>query len=331
VLADSLVGDLGIQLLHFSGPHGSSKEGHTDTMVMLSLQPRIEVYEDGRRVPAAPRLPLLSSAYLSDEIIVEKHFTPERKNYGEREQVTHTLYLYEGEPVRTTWRVAGQRFNGWVREGHLWIVPQSMPHTSSFRGPHGGVMLSFGNSQLERHIGPLMCGGRIELAPKFNLKDGQLAHILHGLEAVAEDGPAADALVGELLVNAACIRLATRHAVSKLKPAPRRGGMPAARLKRVLEYINANLGKNITLFELASIANMSLYYFAVLFRQSTGLSPHKYLLNQRIERSKGLLCDRKRSVLDVGLQVGFEHQNNFARAFRRVMGVSPTEYRRDYL
>jgi AraC family transcriptional regulator len=76
---------------------------------------------------------------------------------------------------------------------------------------------------------------------------------------------------------------------------------------------------------------MSLYYFAVLFRQSTGLSLHKYLLNRRIERSKVLLCDLERSVLDVGLQVGFEHQNNFARAFRRVVRVSPTEYRRDYL
>jgi AraC family transcriptional regulator len=296
-----------------------------------SHQPRIEVYEEGRRVPAAPRLPLLSSAYASDEIILEKHFTAQAESYNEREQTTHTLFLYKGAPVRTTWRVAGQQFKGWVRAGHLWIVPQCMPHTSCFRGPHGGVLLSFGNSQLERHIGPLMYGGRIELAPRFNLKDDQLAHILHGLEAVAEDGPVADALVGELLVSAACIRLATRYAVSRLKSAPRLGGMPAARLKRVLEYINANLGKNITLFELASVANMSLYYFAVLFRQSTGLSPHKYLLNQRIERSKVLLRDPGRSVLDIGLQVGFEHQNNFARAFRRVMGVSPTEYRRDYL
>jgi AraC family transcriptional regulator len=303
-----------------------------DTVAMLtSLQPRIEVYEDGRQGPAAPRLPLLSSTYMGNEVILEEHFTAQAANYGERVQMTHTLFLYKGEPVRTTWRVAGQQFNGWVRAGHLWIVPQSMPHTSSFRGPHGGVMLSFENSQLQRHIGPLMVGGRIELAPRFNLKDNQLAHILHGLQAVAADGPAGDALVGELLVNAACVRLATRYAVSRLKSAPRRGGMPAARLKRVLEYINANLGKNLTLFELASVANMSLYYFAVLFRQSTGLSPHKYLLNRRIERSKLLLCDPERSVLDVGLQVGFEHQNNFARAFRRVVGVSPTEYRRDYL
>jgi AraC family transcriptional regulator len=293
------------------------------------FQPRIEVYENGRRAPVGPRPPVLSSAFLGEDVILEKHWTPQSAHYGEREQTTLTLFLYEGEPVRAAWRVGGQRFNAWVRSGHLWIVPHSMPHTSSFQGPHGGVLLSIGNLQLERHVGPLMCGGRIELAPGFNLEDGQLEHLLRGLLAVAQDG--SDALVGEHLVSAACIRLAKRYAVSKLNIAPRRGSMPAARLKRVQEYIDANLGKNITLSEIASVADMSLYYFAVLFRQSTGLSPHRYILNRRVELAKGLLRDSKLSVLDVSISVGFEHQNNFARAFRRLIGVSPTQFRRDCL
>jgi AraC family transcriptional regulator len=268
---------------------------------------------------------------LGDDVILERHLTQKSAHYGEREQTTHTLFLYDGEPVRAAWRVGGKGFNAWVRPGHLWIAPRSMPHTSSFQGPHGGLLLSIGNSQLERHIGPLMLGGRIELVPGFNLEDGQLEHLLRGLLAVAQDGACADALMGELLVNAACIRLAKRYAVSRLQIVPHRGGLPAARLKRVLEYIDANLGKNITLSELASAVNMSLYHFAVLFRQSTGVSPHRYVLNQRVERAKGLLRDPKLSVLDVSINVGFEHQNNFARAFRRVIGVSPTQFRRDRL
>jgi AraC family transcriptional regulator len=99
-------------------------------------------------------------------------------------------------------------------------------------------------------------------------------------------------------------------------------------LKRVLEYIESNLDKNITLTQLARVANMSLYYFAVLFRQSTSLSPHRYVLGKRVERAKELLHDPKLSVLDVSMNVGFHHQNNFARAFRRVIGVSPTEFKR---
>jgi AraC family transcriptional regulator len=198
----------------------------------------------------------------------------------------------------------------------------------SFTGPHGGVLLSIANSQIERHIGPFVHGGRFELVPEFNLEDGQLEHLLRGLLAVAQDGSCADASVGELLVNAVCIRLAKRFAISKVNIVPCRGGLPPARLKRVLEYIESNLDKNITLTELAGVAKVSLYYFAVLFRQSTGLSPHRYVLSQRVERAKELLQDPKRSVLDVSMNVGFEHQNNFARAFRRVIGVSPTQFRR---
>lgn len=74
---------------------------------------------------------------------------------------------------------------------------------------------------------------------------------------------------------------------------------------------------------------MSLYYFATLFRQSTGLSPHQYVLIRRIERAKQLLRSTKLSVLEVGLNLGFEHQNNFARAFRRVTGTTPTHFRRE--
>ncbi len=296
-----------------------------------SYQTRIAVYEHGKNVPAAPHAPILSSAFFGGGVILEKHFTPHSGHYGEREQTTHTLFLYEGEPVRAAWRVGGHRFGAWARPGHLWIVPRSIPHTSSFQGPHGGVILSIGTSQLDSHLGPVMHGGRIELAPVFNAEDDQMEHLLHALVAVARDGSGADPLMGELLVNAACIRLAKRYAVSKLNKAPRRGGLPQARLRRVLEYIDANVGRNITLAELACVASMSLYYFAVLFRQSTGVSPHQYVLNQRVERGKELLRDPKMSVLEVSISVGFEHQNNFARAFRRVIGVSPTQFRRDHL
>jgi AraC family transcriptional regulator len=273
-------------------------------------------------------MPTFSSGFLGEDVIIERHLTPRSASYGEREQTDHTLFLYEGEPVQAAWKADGQQFKGWLCSGHLWIVPHSMPHTASFEGPHGGILLSITNSQIERHIGPFLGGRGFKLPPEFNLEDGQLQHLLRALLAVAQEGSNEDALVGELLVNAVCVRLAKRFAISKMNIVPCRGGLPPARLKRVLEYIESNLDKNITLSELARVANMSLYYFAVLFRQSTSLSPHRYVLSKRVERAKELLQNPKLSVLEVSLNVGFEHQNNFARAFRRVIGVSPTEFKR---
>src|ERR1700736_6498019 len=180
------------------------------------FHPPIEVYEHGRRVPSARQLPAFSSAFLGEGVIIERHLTPQSARYGEREQTNHTLYLYEGEPVRAAWKGDGKQFDGWLRSGRLWIVPHSMPHTSSFAGPHGGIILSIANSQIERHIGPFLGGRPFKLTPEFNLEDGQLQHLLRALLAVAQEVSCEDALVGELLVNAVCVRLAKRFAIPRM-------------------------------------------------------------------------------------------------------------------
>src|SRR6202158_5154780 len=88
-----------------------------------NIQPRIEVYEDGRRIPVAPRPPALSSAFLGEDVILERHLTSQSAHYGEREQMTHTLFLYDGEPVRGAWRVGGKRLATWAASRHLWVLP----------------------------------------------------------------------------------------------------------------------------------------------------------------------------------------------------------------
>jgi AraC family transcriptional regulator len=295
-------------------------------------RPRIEVYQNGRRIALAPRAPVLSASFsLGEDVILERHITPQGAEYGERASDTHLLFLSDTESVRATCRMDGRQLNGQTDRGNVWILPRSILHHSRFEGPHGGLVLSIRNSWFDRHIGQLTPGGHIQLRPQFNARDSQLEHLLHGLLAVAQDGEQADALVGELLVNAVCIRLAKQYAVSKWNIVPPRGGLSAAQLKRVLEYISANLDGKITLSALSESAHMSLCYFATQFKQSMGVSPHRYVLQQRIRRAEQLLRDTRLSVLDVGLNLGFEHQSNFARAFRRVTGVSPIHFRRDHL
>jgi AraC family transcriptional regulator len=74
---------------------------------------------------------------------------------------------------------------------------------------------------------------------------------------------------------------------------------------------------------------MSPHYFAQLFRQSTGQSPHQYMLAQRIERAKRLLRNRRLSALDVAVLLGFADASHFSKVFRRIVGSTPTRYRAD--
>jgi AraC family transcriptional regulator len=76
---------------------------------------------------------------------------------------------------------------------------------------------------------------------------------------------------------------------------------------------------------LAAVAQMSLYHFSRLFKQSTGLSPHNYLLRQRIERAKELLAGLWRRIAEVSYELGFPHQRHFATVFRTPVGMTPRE------
>lgn len=295
-------------------------------------QTRIEVYERSRRVLLSPKPPVLSTSLLpGGALLLEKYTILQAAEYRERESGMHLLFLSDSEPVHTRCRMGGRWWNGQTQPGDVWILPRSMPYDAIFEGPHGGLVLSISNPLFERHTGALMHDRQIELRPHFNLRDKQLEHLLLGLLAVTQDRPQPDTLVGELLVNAICVRLANRYAVSKLSMMPRPGGLSVGQLRRVLDYISANLDSNISLSGLANTANLSLYHFASSFKKSTGQSPQRYVLLQKIRRAQQLLSDKRRSVLEVALDLGFAHQGNFSRAFRRITGMSPNQFRHDHV
>jgi AraC-like DNA-binding protein len=106
-----------------------------------------------------------------------------------------------------------------------------------------------------------------------------------------------------------------------------RGGLPPARLRRVLNHIAANLHENNSLHQLAKVAKLSSHHFAHAFKQSTGLPPHKYVLQQRIARAQQLLEQRELTILEISHSLGFCSQGHFTRAFAREIGIPPGKYR----
>ena len=108
-----------------------------------------------------------------------------------------------------------------------------------------------------------------------------------------------------------------------------RGGVAPQALRRVQEYVEANLERNIDLQTLAAQAELSVYHFARAFKQSTGLTPHSYLLQRRAARAQQLLLGTDLPLSEISLQTGFADHSHFARQFRRLTGMSPSEVRRN--
>jgi AraC family transcriptional regulator len=107
-----------------------------------------------------------------------------------------------------------------------------------------------------------------------------------------------------------------------------KGGLPGWRLKRALELLEADLTKTPSLAELAEPLRLHPTSFCHAFKQSTGLSPHRYLLARRVNRAKELMKDQTRTLTEIALDCGFNGSSHFSIVFKRIAGVSPQVYRR---
>ncbi len=108
----------------------------------------------------------------------------------------------------------------------------------------------------------------------------------------------------------------------------RTAGLPGARLQRVTQYIDGNLHRALRLAELSSVVHMSPFHFARLFKERTSVSPHRYVIRRRIDHAMTMLTADGRAVESIARTVGFRSAAHFTTTFRRVVGVTPSEYRR---
>jgi transcriptional regulator of acetoin/glycerol metabolism/AraC-like DNA-binding protein len=110
-------------------------------------------------------------------------------------------------------------------------------------------------------------------------------------------------------------------------PPQARGGLSPGAARRVRDHVEAHLSENIDLAGLAAIAGLSVYHFARAFKQSTGLTPHQYLVRQRLERAKEMLTRTEGSLAEIALAAGFADQSHLGRHFRQILGVTPSQFR----
>jgi AraC-like DNA-binding protein len=109
---------------------------------------------------------------------------------------------------------------------------------------------------------------------------------------------------------------------------PQRGGLAPWQERRAKELLNANLDGEVSLKDIARECGLSISHFSRAFRQTTGMAPHRWLVQRRVEAAKALLASNRMSLSDVALQCGFADQSHFTRTFSGVVGVSPHAWRR---
>lgn len=160
---------------------------------------------------------------------------------------------------------------------------------------------------------------------KGSHSDAVTAHLFDAVWHLGVAPDPGDALLGETLILMLLRRLAT---LAQCPPDLRQGGLSSWQIRRVLEYMDAMTAEPIRLENLASLAGLSPFHFCRAFKASLGVPPHRYQQLARIERARALLDQETVEITDIAFQLGYGSSQAFARAFRREVGKSPTDYRK---
>lgn len=121
----------------------------------------------------------------------------------------------------------------------------------------------------------------------------------------------------------------TEHESDTDEAPTRTGGLAPYLLRRVKSFIHQNYDKDLSLDDLASLAGISKFHFSRRFRQATGITPYQYVLETRIDRAKRLLHASESPISQIAAEVGFNSQSQFNRAFKKMVDMTPGEFRRN--
>jgi len=167
-----------------------------------------------------------------------------------------------------------------------------------------------------------------EILPLYGLNVPELRAAMLAVNAELMVGGASGPLVIESLANILSVHL-IRHLTGPCRLTDEaNGGLPRQKLSRVVEYIMENLANHPTLQQMAAVAHLSLYHFARQFKATTGQPPHQYVIARRVERAQHLLEVKGGvSLVEGALRVGFLDQSQFSFHFKRIIGVTPGQFR----
>jgi AraC family transcriptional regulator len=168
-----------------------------------------------------------------------------------------------------------------------------------------------------------------KIPPSLYFENNNLRATLQKLRSVVDGSGIDDHAYAETLGLLLLWEL--RHAAdpkySRLKPV--RGGLTGHQLRRIKEFVDVHVSKEIGISELAGLIGLSQFHFIRAFKHSVGLSPYQYVLSERISVAKEMLSESDLSVADVALAVGFSGASQLNRVFRKLIGVTPTAFRRE--
>lgn len=229
--------------------------------------------------------------------------------------------------------VGGAWITRHIRGGDLFVTRSRTPYEVHFRSPPGEEL---DNLSIHIAVEPFLAAlevrypgraDRVEVADFFGQDEILWPICLTCAELLAAGVPGKSPRVAALTQLFAA-HLVERYAQAAAQMQAHRGGLPIRPLRKVQDYIAEHLAEEISIERLAELVELSSSHFSHVFKETTGLTPLQFVTRERITRSQQMIRETSRSLIEIGLEIGYTSPSHFAQVFRRVVGVTPTEFRK---
>jgi AraC family transcriptional regulator len=243
---------------------------------------------------------------------------------------THVLVLTVRPPETMDLRYEGVKRDMPAPAGSITVVPAGSSLLARWQGSRDSLFVFLEPSLVTQVAAESFefDSTRTVVPPLFGLNVPELRSSMLAVDAELKSGGVGGSLMAESLANILAVHLIRHTTGSPRLPASADGVLPRRKLRTAIEYIMENLEGSPTLEQMAAVVHLSPYHFARQFKASTGLPPHQYVITRRVERAQHLLrAEGELGLAEVALRVGFSDQSQFSLHFKRIVGVTPRQFR----
>jgi AraC family transcriptional regulator len=215
-----------------------------------------------------------------------------------------------------------------ARPGVVTIIPAGSTSRWDIHRPMHVVQLYLPQKTLLRIADEANTAGPGDLLERTGHPDAITSRLLLSAADALDGRAALDTLFRQQLTDLLATRLLAAHAGVAATPQPIVGGLSPAVLRRAIERLRSDSDADVSLSALASDAGLSRFHFCRAFKESTGLSPHGWLRQHRLEQAMNMLRETDESVVSIAAALGYSSQTAFAAAFKKLMGETPSDWRK---
>jgi len=241
----------------------------------------------------------------------------------------HSIFLHLRSPEKFNLRIEKLKRDTPFPTGSIHVVPAGSPLLVSWQGSRDVVVVYLEPSVVAQVATESfqLDSTRMVVPPFYSPEAPELRSVILSLYSELRIGSGVQLLV-HALANILAVHL-IRHVTCAHRPPPTTETvLPRPKLRTVIEYVMENLERSLTLEQMASVAQLSPYHFARQFKATTRMTPYQYVIERRVERAQQLLrINGELSLAEVAARTGFSDQSQFTSLFKRIVGITPRQFR----